>query len=550
MKKSFRVQLLTSSLLIGSAAIATPSFAQVATPSEARSNVEQTAEADQGSDIVVTGSRIANPNLEQSSPVVSIGSEEIARQAPTSVENFLRELPGTVAGTNENLNNGANGTATFNLRGLGSNRNLVLLNSPRVVLSGLTNVTDLNNIPISLIQRVDVFTGGAVTAYGADAISGVVNFITKQDFSGVDLTVQQGISGRGDGAKTRLDLVTGANFDGGRGNVTFAVNYTKVNPVLQGDRDYSFLSRQSTCSAAAGQTTTGAAPTACDLATIGIQQGSNTAVPASLFFPLPAGSAFSAAGGGRFDPATGTIVPGLSDYNFSPLNLFQTPLERYSLFGQAHYKVTDGIEVYSEGFYSRNKVRVEVAPTGTFTNALQIPLNNQFLTAAQRTQLCSFAQQSGAGITNCPNAIAAGTEITAIVARRFVETGAHVTTFNSNAFQITAGIRGKITDTLKFDIFGQHCEADRPNTATGGSLADRVQQGLRNCPTGSTPGCVPINIFGDNGSITPAALAFISTPTSTFVETQFTTAQAILNGDFGVGSPFAKNPIGIAVGAE
>ncbi len=548
MKKTIRLRLLTSSLLISGVIAVMPAYGQVATPVEAQADVEQTADADQGTDIIVTGSRISSPNLVQSSPIVSIGAEEISRQAPTSVENFLRELPGTVVGVGENYNNGADGTAAFNLRGLGTNRNLVLLNSRRVVPANLGNVADLNNIPIALLQRVDVFTGGAVTAYGADAISGVVNFITKQDFAGVDLTAQSGISERGDGAKTRIDLVTGANFDGGKGNVTIGLNYTRVKPVLQGDRGYSFLSRQSTCSAAAGQTTTGGSPTACDQAATGIQQGSNTAVPASLFFPLPDAGAF--ADGAQFSPSTGSIVPGLSDYNFSPLNLFQTPLERYSMFAQGHYEVTSGIEVYSEAFYSRNKVRIEVAPTGTFTNQLQIPLNNQFLTPTQRTQLCGFAQASGAEIADCPTAIAAGTEITAIVARRFVETGPRVTTYNSNTFQITAGVRGTITDTLKFDIFGQHGEADRRNVSSGGALAARVQQGLRGCPAGSTAGCVPIDIFGASGSITPAALAFIGTPTSTFTETQFTTAQALVSGDLGTGSPFAENPVGIAVGAE
>ncbi len=518
----------------------------VATPAMAQSTTAASEEEPAG-EIVVTGSRIASPNLEQSSPVVSFDAQEIARQAPTSVENMLRELPGSVIGIGDSINNGTNGTGALNLRGLGTNRNLVLLNSRRVVPSGLGNVTDLNNIPIAMLQRVDSFTGGAVTAYGADAIAGVVNFITRQDFSGLELTAQNGISERGDGNRLRLDMVMGANFDGGRGNVTLGLNYTNVKTVLQGKRDYGFVSLQSTC--------TGVDPrrgVQCDSATAGVPQGSNTAVPASLFFPVPSTGAFADAGGGRFDPATGTIVPGLSDFNFSPLNLFQTPLERYSLFAQGKYEVADNIEVYAEGFYSRNSVRLEIAPTGTFTNQFQVPLNNQFLTSAQRIQLCSFAQQSDVAIADCPTAIANGTEIPIIAARRFVETGPRITTFNSNTFQITAGVRGKITDTLNFEVLGQHGEADRRNVSSGSALADRVQAALRGCPAGSPvrASCVPINIFGASGSITPAMLNYISIPTSTFVETSFSSAQAFVNGNVGFSSPLADEPIGIALGTE
>ncbi|MEK9211274.1 TonB-dependent receptor plug domain-containing protein [Sphingomonas sp. 2378] len=517
----------------------------IAAPAVAQTSITTDAPQKAPDEIIVTGSRISNPNLEQSSPVVSIDAKEIARQAPTSVENILRELPGSVIGNGDTINNGTNGTASFNLRGLGSNRNLVLLNGRRVVPSGLGNVTDLNNIPIALIERFDQFTGGAVTTYGADAIAGVVNFVTRQDFSGLQVTAQNGITERGDGNKMRLDMVMGANFDDGRGNVTIGLNYTDQKSVLQGRRPYAFTSLQSTCTGVDSRR--GAA---CDAATSGVAQGSNTAVPASLFFPLPDTGAF--ADGARFDPSTGTITPGLSDFNFSPLNLFQTPLKRYSIFAQGKYEVASNIEAYGEAFYSRNTVRMEIAPTGTFTNQFQVPLNNQFLTSAQRIQLCSFAQQSGVAIADCPTAIANGTEIPLIAARRFVETGPRITTYNSNTYQITVGVRGKLSSTLNFDIFGQHGEADRRNVSSGSALADRVQAALRGCPAGSPvrASCVPINIFGAAGSITPAMLNYISIPTSTFVETSFSSAQAVIDGDFGVSSPFADNPIGVAVGAE
>jgi len=166
---------------------------------------------------VVTGSRIASPNLVLSSPVSVVSAEELSFRQPQSVEQVLRQLPGTSPGVGNQVNNGQGGVASFNLRGLGSNRNLVLLNSRRVVPSTLGNVTDLNIIPVALIERAEVLTGGAVTAYGADAIAGVVNFITKQNFEGVDLRGNYGITERGDGRTYRIDLTTGANFADGKG---------------------------------------------------------------------------------------------------------------------------------------------------------------------------------------------------------------------------------------------------------------------------------------------------------------------------------------------
>lgn len=203
------------------------------------------------------------------------------------------------------------------------------------------------------------------------------------------------------------------------------------------------------------------------------------------------------------------------------------------------------VNFYSEAFFSRTRVVSNLAPTGTFTNQFQLPLNNQFLTATQRTQLCAFA-----GIANCTAAVAAGQEITAIVARRFVEAGPRVTEFSNNVFQITTGLRGKLTNTLNWDFFVQYGEAARRNTNTGTALAERVQQGLRNCPTGSAAGCVPINIFGAAGSLSQEALTFVGTPTSTFVNTSFASVQGLVNGDFGVSSPLAAKPIAVAVGGE
>jgi iron complex outermembrane recepter protein len=525
-------QLLASTAAFGVLISAAPAWSQTA-PQE---SAPATDEAEQ--DVVVTGSRINRPDLQQASPVSVLSEAELSLRQPQSIEQVLRQLPGTSAGIGTQVNNGQGGVSTFNLRGLGSNRNLVLLNNRRIVPSTLGNVVDLNIIPVALIERSDILTGGAVTSYGADAIAGVVNFVTKQNFQGVDVRANYGVTERGDGQTYRIDFLTGANFDEGKGNVLFAASYTNVKAVLQGDRDIGQFSRQSTCTAAQN-----AAAGGCAAATLGINQGSNTAVPASLFAPLPTTGPFAA--GAQFDPATGTIAPGLSDYNFNPLNLFQTPNDRWSIYGAAHYEFLPNVEFFSEGFYTRSRVVQNLAPTGSFTNPFQVPLNNPFLTAAQRTQLCTFAN-----IANCPAAIAAGQEITAIVARRFVETGPRVATFESNLFQINAGLRGKLVSNLRWEAFVQYGEANRRNVSTGTALADRLQAGLRSCPAGSPAGCVPVNIFGAAGTMTPAMLNYLGVPTSTFINTRFADVQGLITGDFGFHTPWTDKPLSIAFGGE
>lgn len=544
-QNKFKLQSGFVSLAIALAATATPAFAQ---------QTEQTDEVAQeeiGNVIVVTatGTRIADSNLVLANPVIGVDAEEILRQAPMSIETVLRNLPGIAPGIGQQVNNGNGGVATLNLRGLGSNRNLVLMNNRRLVPSTLGSAVDLNAIPIAMIERFEVLTGGAVTTYGADAIAGVVNFTTRRNFEGVDLQMINGITERGDGRQFRVSGAFGANVADGRGNVTIGLDYTRTEPVRQGDRSFSVLGRGSTCPGALNAA-------ACAAAIDGPVQGSTTAVPASVAFPstAPGLLASGLANGGRFEG--GQILPGQQNFNFNPPNLFQAPLERFSMMGQANYEVAPAIEVYAEGLYNRSVVRTELAASGTFFNGqLQVPFNNPFLTPAMRNQICGVY---GFDATRCAQAQADGEIIpNLLVGRRFAEGGPRITEFTTDLFQFTAGVRGKITNTVNFDIFGQYGESNRVNTnVSGNALTQLVNQALRVNPNNPAAcanpagGCVPINLFGPEGSLTPQMARFVGAPTSTFSNTTFETLQGIVSGDFGVSSPFAETPIAFAVGAE
>lgn len=486
------------------------------------------AENSQG-DIVVTGTLIKNPNLVSSSPVAVIGQEEIQLRQSNVAEQILRDIPGTVPSVGSAVNNGNGGASFVNLRGLGSNRNIVLLDGTRIVPADLTGRVDLNNIPLALVERTEVLTGGASTTYGADAISGVINFITRSDFAGAELNASEQITQRGDGNTFRVDATVGANFDDGRGNAVFSIGYQQSDPVYQGERPFSQFQIDSFS---------------------GRPGGSGTTVPARF-------------GGLRGSPtrqidANGALVPTFATFNFNPFNIFQTPFERFNIYGAGHYDVADKISVYTQGLFSKNTVSTILAPSGTFGTSFTVPFSNPFLPAAARTQICTANSLT---VEQCAAAAAATSPtdpnyrtFTTTISRRLVEAGPRQSEFTTTLFNYRLGVRGDITSSLGFDIYGAYGQSANDQRSTGTELFSRTQQALlatnaNTCLT-NTNGCVPLNVFGQEGSITPAQVAFISVPTTASTNTSLGQIRGVINGDFGVASPFAANPIGIAVGGE
>ena len=195
--------------------------------------------------IVVTGTRIARPALEAPSPITSVTSENIQLSGETNLTGLLNEVPALVGSLDNddstNLGIGTTGQNTLNLRNLGSQRTLVLVNGRRHVGgSGGTTAVDVNTIPVDLIERVDVLTGGASSVYGADAVTGAVNFIMKDDFEGLSFRGQGGLTpDHGDAATYFGSVVGGKNFADGRGNVTFSFEYSKENGIEAEDRDFA-----------------------------------------------------------------------------------------------------------------------------------------------------------------------------------------------------------------------------------------------------------------------------------------------------------------------
>jgi len=513
--RATRERLLASTIIAG-AFVAAPVMAQDTAAPATTAAAEPAAT---GGDIVVTGSLIRNPNLVSATPVQAISDAEIIKRSPSTTEELLRSLPGVSPSVGSQVNNGANGVNTVDLRGLGSQRNVVLLDGARIVPTLANGATDLNVIPLALLQRVDVLTGGASTTYGADAVSGVVNFITKKDFSGVDMRATYKLPQRGDGVTKKIDLTVGGDFADGKGNAVLSMGWTKIDPIYQ-TRGFANYTVSGTSGVASGSSFT-ATPTTISYATQSLQVN-------------PAGTALQAQYLG---------------YNFNPYNIFQTPLDRKSAYAAAHYDVADNIEVYARGLFVQNTIKSIIAPSGIFGQALTIPGSNPYLNTTIRDQLCVAA-----GLA--PGATCAANPAIPLPAvyRRSVELGPRVSTFENNIYDAKAGVRFSITQSLNLDVGGSYGRSEQVQTQSGYVLLSRVQQALNanntSTCTVNTLGCVPLNLLGPQGSITPAMVGFLSGQSSTRINYTLKQAHALLTGDFGYTVPGAKEPINFAVGTE
>ena len=515
MKYQIRSRLMATTFIAGCAAIAQPALAQDS--SDVATEAPE-ASAPSG-EIVVTGSLIRNANLESSSPVNVVAESELQLRAIQSTEQVIRELPGVVPGIGAQTNNGNGGFATVDLRGLGAQRNLVLLDGDRLVTANQLGTVDLNNIPVALLQRAEVLTGGASTTYGADAVSGVVNFITRKDFAGLLAQVSNGITEEGDGHSFTADITIGANFDDGRGNAVLSLGYQEIDAIFQGARDISVFEVNGLTGRGAGS--------------------SPTSVPTTVTL-----------GGTRLqlNPASTQLVPEYQGFNFNPFNIFQTPSRRFNVYSAANYELTDTIEVYGRAIFSKNEIDTIIAPSGIFGERLTIPGNNPFLPAGVRDQICTANGVAlGAACNNNPALVLPA------VFRRTVELGPRISDFTTTFFDYRAGMRVNIDERTRLDISGAYGESDLVQIQSGYTLRSRVQQALNatnpNTCTVTTGGCVPLNLFGPSGSISPAQVAFIAGQSTITIKNRLSQARAILTGDFGSLSAGAE-PISYAVGAE
>lgn len=305
--------------------------------------------------IQVTGSRIKRSDMENASPVTLIGADDIKAMGATSIDSVLQKMTATGgAMTNPGVNNGSGGNARIDLRGLGANRTLVLVNGRRMIASGTgaASTVDLNTIPVSMIKSVEVLKDGASAVYGTDAVAGVVNIILKDDFEGLDMNVNSAITGEGDASETSFDFTVGTSFD--KGNIVIGMQYTDRGEASQGDRDFS------NCPIAEG-----ANGLNCNGGSVyaeggHIWQDSSTTALNDKGEEISVGLAQGdkgLSGLGGLHPFTDA-----DRFNFAPSSYLYTPMERLNLTGLATYEISDETRVFTEFTYTKRWSQQQMAP--------------------------------------------------------------------------------------------------------------------------------------------------------------------------------------------
>lgn len=560
-------RLLASSVFAGAALgmMVAPAVAQ-----EDEESVQQT--------VVVTGSLIpTDGNLVETSPVTSLTSEAFTERGAVRVEDIINTLPQAFGAQGANLANGGTGTASVNLRGLGSSRTLVLLNGRRLPYGSLNTVApDVNFIPSALIERVDVLTGGASATYGSDAISGVVNFVLDTDFEGLRFDtnysfyqhdnggelqglLQEFASGNpdqyrvpsgstSDGESIDITAIFGGKFDNGKGQMTGFLGFQNTNEVLQGDRDYS--------QCALG-TRSGGTEFTCS--------GSSTNQFANILeldanYAFPNGSVWA-----RVDPTSGTIVDRnfVSDtFNFNPFNHFQRPNERYTAGMFTSYQINDNVNAYGEFMFMDNQTNSQIAPSGIFGlgvagDAGGINCDNAYFSAQQLEFLCGS------------NGLTADDVAPIILLRRNVEGGARNNDIRHTTFRGVIGINGEIGDSpFSYDLSATFANVHRAEVYNNDLSKANVAKALDavfdangnivcavnadDITANDDANCVPYDAWSGNAP-DPAAVNYIVSPLNRDGDVTQTIVTGQVFGDlgeFGIVSPMAEDGIKVAFGVE
>ena len=496
-------------------------------------------------EVLVTGSRISTQDgFGATSPVTVVTAENIQNLGFVNIEQVLNSLPSIETSQNANISNGSTGTASVDLRGLGTNRTLVLVNGRRMTAGGAqTQAPDVTQIPTIALERIDVLTGGASATYGADAVAGVVNFVTRK-MNGIE--IRAGYSGyrhdnsdgysqglldkRGfaypsgtegpDGENNQIDLAMGSDFADGKGNATFYATWREQDELRQESRDYS--------------------SGALNSAGTGVGGSANAIVPNYFLAPITA----DGAGPGGYDYAqeafvslqpNGGFTPydGTNIYNYAPINHFLRPLTQWTAGAFVEYKINDNFTPYAEFMYSSSQTRAQIAESGTF-----------------------FAEAYFLSLDDFPDAFAASIaelypdrtsdDFGIYVGKRNVEGGPRSNNFTNDGFRLAVGTKGDINDQWSYDVSYLYAQTRQNSTYINDFFAPNITAVLNSDACDN--GCPGYSVFQPGGVTGEQADQLTGTG---ILNSQSSTE--VING-FVAGElftlPTASNPIQVVVGYE
>ncbi|MGE5235074.1 MAG: TonB-dependent receptor [Acidobacteriota bacterium] len=509
-------------------------------------------------EVTVTGSLIPRPTLEEMAPVTTVDPEQLTYRGLTRLEDLLQTLPQVFASQNSTVSNGATGTATVDLRYLGSVRTLVLIDGKRQVPGDTHEIApDLNFIPHFLIKRVDILTGGASSVYGADAVSGVVNFVLNRDFNGMiggitfggfqhdnnssiaaEINTKRGFAyptGQAwDGGALDVNVGLGGSFAEGKGHAIGYVEYRTTSAVKKDRRDYT------NCSVA-------------DLGAAGPACGGSPVTPNGWFLVFnPENSALTGSytldtsgAGNTFRPRNSTDT-----WNYAPYNYMQRPDQKWLGGGFVDYKWNRHFHGYLDLMLMDDTTDAQIAPSADFGTTTMLNCDNPMLSADEYKKICV---NSGYGPHDMANVA---------IIKRNVEGGARFDNLNHTAYRLVGGLRGDISNAWGYDVWGLQAQTrvseqyvnDLNTLAMQDALivdGDPNDPSSWHCRSGN-PRCVPWNLF-KVGGVTQSAINYLSLPLTSISQTRTQMINGELHGDLkdaGIALPSASEGVQVAVGVD
>lgn len=570
---------------------------------------EAPAAAEEGDAIIVTGSRIPRPNLESSIPITSVGAAEILDTGQISVGDQLNQLPqlrSTFSQANSTRFIGTAGQNFLDLRGLGTERTLVLVNNRRHVSTTPGSFRwDVNNVPSDLVDRIDVITGGNSAIYGSDAVAGVVNFVLKREFEGFQVRGQAGISDEGDSASYFVSGIAGHNFADDRGNITIAAEYAKQDPlfILQREQgrdrrqfqlvqnlaqqlnpangpirttpepstgdglpDTAFIGGLQRVTTSVGGTFTAVCPTVPAtgestaafnarraLTCSGLPNPGSTnplSQFANAFAFLPDGTLVANGCGTDFRPfGSGNCIGGRGS-TLRESGQFQPGLDRINVSLLGRFEISDALQPFVEAQFTRVDALQESSPT---FGAQTFSINNPFLSAQARSTLLTLLAP---GVT------------TFNVDRQNLDFGVRGEDHKRETYRVVAGIEGTFNDDWRYEVSANYGRFESFYTTSGNYRTARFANAINAVDGDPGPGvtpvcainadanpanddaaCIPVDLFGAN-RVSPQSLAYFGyTSSRKQVNKQFIIS-AFLSGDSSNWFELPGGPVGFALGAE
>ncbi len=491
--RSFKTCLMASTLVAGLA---------VTAPATAQDDAQSSEET-----IVVTGSRILRRDAEAESPILTVTQEDITTSGSITVDHYLNTLPQVTPNLSSQSNNpSSNGRAFIDLRGLGTGRNLVLMDGRRPMGSTSAGTVDTNTIPAALIERVEIITGGAAATYGADAVSGVINFVMRDSFEGAMFDGQYRLTEEGDGQEWGADFTLGADFDDGRGNAVFNASYFSRDDMYKGARAFSAQASSATGTFPGGSFTTGAnTPSAAGVAAIfGANACNNNGGQAGFGFN-PDGSLFCTGVSGVANRNvvgyTGpdsyiatAFYPDFFSYNFEPDNILVLPMERWNFYTDINYEVNEHFQPYVRAMYTNYNALQELAPTPAGgSTGFTVPVTNPFITPQLSALLATRSNPTA------PFAFA----------KRFNALGGRTGYNTHDVWQVTTGAEGDIVGSWHYDVYASLGRSVLNEIQGGNVRRDRVQALLNAADGGASVCAGGLNLFGA-ATISDECAAYIS----------------------------------------